>query len=159
MSRLNGGYLQIEVSDMGVGFDPTRLEVTAGIPGGFGLFNIRERLELLGGRLEIQSASGRGTRVVIVAPLRQPPLPGAAVPETIAEEGLVSTQAVAAHPPHPFVRVPTGLVRVLLADDHPVVRKGWPICCANGRRSTWWARLATARRRSPWLARPSPTWS
>jgi PAS domain S-box-containing protein len=124
MSRLNGGYLRIEVSDMGVGFDPTRLEVTAGIPGGFGLFNIRERLELLGGRLEIQSASGRGTRVVIVAPLRQPPLPGAAVPETIAEEGLVSTQAVAAHPPHPFVRVPTGLVRVLLADDHPVVRKG-----------------------------------
>ena len=26
------------------------MEVVAGIPGGFGLFNIRERLELLGGR-------------------------------------------------------------------------------------------------------------
>ena len=34
---------------------------------GFGLFSIRERLELMGGRLEVETAPGRGTRVTICA--------------------------------------------------------------------------------------------
>ena len=35
---------------------------------GWGLFSIRERLTLLGGRFEIDSAPGRGTQVRLVAP-------------------------------------------------------------------------------------------
>ena len=46
-----------------------RPETAAG--GGFGLFSIRERLELLGGRMEVDAAPGRGTRVTIVAPRRR----------------------------------------------------------------------------------------
>ena len=71
VARLNGERMQIEVADDGVGFDPTRLkarEATAG--GAFGLFGIRERLDVLGGFLETTAAPGEGTRMVMVAPLR-----------------------------------------------------------------------------------------
>ena len=59
--------LSVSVEDDGVGFDPTALN--AGPHDHFGLFGIRERAELLGGRLDIQSAPGRGTRVTISVPL------------------------------------------------------------------------------------------
>ena len=61
--------LCITVTDQGVGFDPVRLDdrSNAGQPG-WGLFRIRERLMLLGGRMEINSAPGGGTRVRLVAP-------------------------------------------------------------------------------------------
>jgi len=36
---------------------------------GFGLFNIRQRIETLGGAVEIDSFSGRGTTVTVIAPL------------------------------------------------------------------------------------------
>lgn len=124
MRRFDHDYLWIEVSDPGTGFDPTRVEVVAGIPGGFGLFNIRERLELLGGRMEIQSVPGQGTRVAIVAPTRPSPIPGIPRPEVAPTEEPIAARQIAVHPPHPAVRPPAGLVRVLLADDHPVVRKG-----------------------------------
>ena len=39
--------------------------------GGFGLFSIRERLDHLGGRLDIRSGLGRGTHVVLTAPLKR----------------------------------------------------------------------------------------
>lgn len=52
------------VSDKGEGFD---LNAAAGE--GHGLVTIRERLELVGGRCEIQTAPGEGTRVRLVAPL------------------------------------------------------------------------------------------
>src|SRR3954467_5600366 len=37
---------------------------------GWGLFSIRDRLTLLGGRVDIDSAPGRGTRVHLFAPRR-----------------------------------------------------------------------------------------
>lgn len=122
--RLDRAYVRIEVRDQGIGFDPMRMEVVAGIPGGFGLFNIRERLELLGGRMEIDARQGEGTRVAIVAPLRPAPSAEIPAPEPVAPEERPETRPVAAHPPHAAARPPAGLVRVLLADDHPVVRKG-----------------------------------
>jgi len=62
--------LCITVSDDGIGFEPARLDdrSSAGEVG-WGLFSIRERLTLLGGRVEIDSAPGKGTRVRLVAPL------------------------------------------------------------------------------------------
>jgi PAS domain S-box-containing protein len=62
------GALTIRVIDDGKGFDPA-----AGTwrdhPGGFGLFSIRQRLEGLGGRLDIASAPGAGTTATIQVPL------------------------------------------------------------------------------------------
>jgi ligand-binding sensor domain-containing protein/signal transduction histidine kinase len=59
--------LEITVSDAGVGFDPASLK-TSRQAGGFGLFSIRERLRLIGGRLEIASAPGLGVRVKLLGP-------------------------------------------------------------------------------------------
>ncbi len=58
------GALALSVSDDGSGFDP----VGAG-SSGFGLRGMRERVELLDGRIEIDSGTGRGTRVAAALPL------------------------------------------------------------------------------------------
>jgi two-component system, NarL family, sensor histidine kinase LiaS len=56
--------LTLEVSDDGRGFE------SAQDPGeGFGLQSIRERLMRLGGRVEVESAPGEGTRITCVCPL------------------------------------------------------------------------------------------
>lgn len=60
-------YVRVEVRDNGLGFDLRRLEQQAE-RSGFGLFSIRERLEMIGGRMEIESEPGQGTRVVLLAP-------------------------------------------------------------------------------------------
>jgi signal transduction histidine kinase len=61
---------QLQVRDAGRGFDPAALD--GGLAnfdqGGFGLFNIRERLRGLGGRLDIDSAPGKGTSITIRLP-------------------------------------------------------------------------------------------
>jgi len=62
--------LRITVADDGVGFDVARLDKTLNDKRkGFGLFSIRERLQHVGGRLYIQSGSGKGTRIILFAPL------------------------------------------------------------------------------------------
>jgi len=68
-----GCEVRLEVSDNGAGFDPVRARVNEGTEAGFGLFSLRERVEMLAGNLEIQSASRRGTRVALVVPLTASP--------------------------------------------------------------------------------------
>jgi signal transduction histidine kinase len=63
-------HILIVVEDDGVGFDVAQMDMHWREGGGFGLFSIRERLQPLGGQLEITSAPGQGTRVVIMAPLK-----------------------------------------------------------------------------------------
>jgi PAS domain S-box-containing protein len=115
MARLDE-KVEITVCDEGVGFDPADpANVSA-----FGLFGIRERLELLGGKLEVKSLSGKGTSVSMVAPIASS-LPlvdfGIAVREKQAAQGAT----VANDQP----RSADGKsIRVLLADDHPVLRRG-----------------------------------
>ena len=59
----------VEVEDSGRGFDPARLEAERDPEGHFGLFSVRERLDLVGGRLTIDSSPGKGTRARIEVPL------------------------------------------------------------------------------------------
>jgi signal transduction histidine kinase len=63
--------IHIDISDDGIGFDAARKTEPSFAGGGYGLFNIRERLTYLGGHLEISSAGGAGTRVIITAPLQR----------------------------------------------------------------------------------------
>jgi nitrate/nitrite-specific signal transduction histidine kinase len=56
----------VMVEDDGVGFDPAALG-RAGFPR-FGLATMRERAEAIGGTLEIESGTGRGTQVTIHIP-------------------------------------------------------------------------------------------
>jgi len=60
-----GDDLLLKVIDHGRGFDVSKWQA-AGEPGcGFGLLNVRNRLELIGGTLEVISAPAQGTQVTI----------------------------------------------------------------------------------------------
>lgn len=58
-----GGLLDFEVSDDGLGFAPNAVRP------GHGLINLRDRVDALGGHVEVTSAPGRGTTVVGRIPL------------------------------------------------------------------------------------------
>ena len=61
------GEVSVEVADDGPGFDPGALKVD----GHFGLDWMRERVELLGGEFEVESAPGQGAVVRASLPLTQ----------------------------------------------------------------------------------------
>jgi two-component system nitrate/nitrite sensor histidine kinase NarX len=60
------------VEDDGHGFDPGG---SVSDRDGFGLFTMRERMALLNGSLTVDSAPGRGTRVIVNVPERSHPRP------------------------------------------------------------------------------------
>jgi signal transduction histidine kinase len=62
--------ISIEIEDDGRGFDPSSLPPPAARERGLGLLGMRERVELFGGHIDIDSAPGRGTRIAVTAPLR-----------------------------------------------------------------------------------------
>jgi signal transduction histidine kinase len=72
--RRTGRELLVEVTDDGVGFDPS-----APRPGHLGLRTMAQRMEQLGGSLVVDTGPGRGTRVSATIPLT-PPGGGPAVP-------------------------------------------------------------------------------
>lgn len=92
------GLLTLLVADDGKGFDRRALP---GPDGGFGMSGMRERMRLVGGDLEVESAVGWGTRVR--ARLQLDPV--------AARNG-----TVLGRPQEP--------IRVLLVDDHPLAREG-----------------------------------
>ena len=59
--------LTLVVEDDGSGFDAESVRATT--PGRFGLVGMNERARLLGGKLHIASAPGRGTRIEVRVPL------------------------------------------------------------------------------------------
>lgn len=63
-----GREIRVAVKDDGVGFDPGQIKPgQAGTK--FGLVAMRERTELLGGLMEIQSAPGQGSKLTYIFPL------------------------------------------------------------------------------------------
>jgi signal transduction histidine kinase len=61
------GGIQLVITDDGVGFDSSRRHPEASL----GLASMRERVQLLGGKVEIQSKSGYGTTISAWTPLIQ----------------------------------------------------------------------------------------
>ena len=55
----------LEVQDDGVGFDLT----AARDGGGLGIPGMKERVQKIGGRLEIKSAPGQGPKIVVEVPI------------------------------------------------------------------------------------------
>lgn len=95
----------------------------------FGLFSIRERMRALGGRFDLESAPGKGTRATLVLPLGS----GSETSETSAtsEKSEIrkshesSTPLLCVSPVAPFAPVSqASRIRVLLVDDHAMVRQG-----------------------------------
>ncbi len=109
--RRLGRCIGLSVSDQGRGFDLQEIKETPG----FGLLSIRERVELLGGRMKIKSAAGQGStfRISVLD----------------AESSRVNVE-VEPRPRGGAKRdefVPgqeKRRLRVLLADDHEIVREG-----------------------------------
>jgi PAS domain S-box-containing protein len=106
--------IHIHVSDEGVGFDPAVTHHKQEV--GLGLFSIEERLALLGGRLEIQSAPGKGARFSLT--LSRSDLLHLATDgrnhDAVWQERLVYDSAIGTSKP----------LRILIADDHVVARAG-----------------------------------
>jgi two-component system sensor histidine kinase DegS len=58
------------VEDDGSGFDVESALASAKQRGGSGLINLQKRIEMLGGHIQIQSGTGRGTRVSLQVPTK-----------------------------------------------------------------------------------------
>jgi signal transduction histidine kinase/HAMP domain-containing protein len=69
--------LKVHVEDDGIGFDMGQLAISVDTSRGLGLLGMEERLELLGGNLEINTMPGFGTNLEITVP----------IPERIVEHG------------------------------------------------------------------------
>jgi PAS domain S-box-containing protein len=63
--------IRIGVEDDGIGFDPNEVMSMSAKRAEFGLFSVRERLEQLGGLIEIDSRVGHGTKIMMTAPLKK----------------------------------------------------------------------------------------
>jgi len=63
--------IEVRIEDNGIGFNPQEAAAMAARRGEFGLFNIKERLEEVGGKLLIESAPGAGCKATIRAPLKR----------------------------------------------------------------------------------------
>ena len=115
-------HVEVTVSDDGVGFDRESVAPQPGKAEGFGLFSIRERLELLGGRLEIDSAPGRGSRFRLLAP--QKCNAGEEISRSTPAEARIPKIAAVPQARETLDRPVPHRIRVLLVDDHVVVRQG-----------------------------------
>ncbi|MSP14715.1 MAG: response regulator [Chloroflexi bacterium] len=100
--------LVLTVEDDGVGFDPTA--VGRNDRGGFGLLSMAARVRSLGGALCVTSHPGHGTAVRATLPYVRPAVAPAAV---VLPVDTAARPAPGARP-----------IRVLIVDDHPVVRQG-----------------------------------
>jgi PAS domain S-box-containing protein len=61
--------VRLAIHDDGRGFDPPAARTRAQAGGSLGLLSMEERVTLLGGRLELQSAPGQGCRIVAWLPV------------------------------------------------------------------------------------------
>ena len=110
------GALHITVADQGTGFDPTKLRTAGGKAGGFGLFNLSERIKILGGSIEIDSSPGGGSHISLIAPIastREESVPTAYDRHAEVSVGILSEGTAA-----------KGKIRIVLVDDHLVMRQG-----------------------------------
>ena len=64
--RWDAPNLILQVKDNGSGIPEARLEKSEGV----GLESIRERAEQIDARLEIQTAAGHGTSIIVTAPVK-----------------------------------------------------------------------------------------
>jgi PAS domain S-box-containing protein len=119
MRRVGAG-VQIDVSDDGAGFDSQETRAGGCSGTGLGLFSIRERLGLLGGRLEVESSVGQGTTVRLSAPMETPASLGSGSERDQAKEDEARQRSQASSGPKEGRRI----IHVLLADDQPAVLDG-----------------------------------
>jgi PAS domain S-box-containing protein len=110
---VEGGLVRVTVADDGVGFDPALLLGLAE-PKKAGLFHLRERVEFMGGRMDVNSAPGKGTKIMVTVPVM-------AMKAVMAADEGDRNHADEANGRR---RLRTEGIRVLVVDDHAVFRQG-----------------------------------
>ncbi|ALA58968.1 response regulator [Nitrospira moscoviensis] len=121
-----GDRLVLTVRDDGKGFDPGGLGRGGG-PEHFGLFSLHERMEAVGGRMEIDARPGAGTTVRLALPLGgEAALSGKALSSELENEVRDAGTQIAVPQCSTLSdsKLRCAPIRVLLADDHVVVRQG-----------------------------------
>jgi len=113
LDRTPDGMLHVVVSDAGGGFDPARVEQSEASEEGLRLLGMCDRLALVDGQMEIASSVERGTSATLSVPCG--PALESAAPKLFA---------VASQPSPAPKHAPSGKIRVLLADDHEILRQG-----------------------------------
>jgi PAS domain S-box-containing protein len=68
--------VRLLIRDDGAGFDPAAIRRRVAHGESFGMLGMQERVELLGGRIDIASRPGQGTRIRIRIPVASPPSRG-----------------------------------------------------------------------------------
>jgi CheY-like chemotaxis protein len=130
------GNLHLTVRDDGRGFDSAAVRDSSASGNTFGLFSIRERMESLGGRVDIATAPHQGTKVTLVMPLPQD-TGGVQTSKTVTKESVravkerepltvatIGGSVTTAEPAGAAGAAAPARIRVLLADDHAMVRQG-----------------------------------
>jgi CheY-like chemotaxis protein len=112
ITQPSSGSICFEVTDRGCGFDSKAIQDTLQHDEKFGLLNVQERVESLGGACEVHSTEGEGTRVSLRVPF--------AAQETDIESNHLSAPLL---PPKISI-TRNDSIRVVLADDHPIFREG-----------------------------------
>lgn len=110
----------VTVSDQGRGFDPQAGNCLEAQLDKFGLFTLRERIEHLGGSVDIISSPGQGCTVMLQLPVQQE--------ETTAggrdANGTGLPRRAEPREPAPTEARGKGTIGVLLVDDHSLIRVG-----------------------------------
>jgi signal transduction histidine kinase/CheY-like chemotaxis protein len=115
------GRALMTVEDEGAGFDPASLTSDLGEWKGVGLFRIHERILSIGGRMEIDSSPGRGSRFRLTVPLSTEIKKTEKI--TALEQVPFEADGRASNPESQ--KSDAGIkIRIVLVDDHEVVRQG-----------------------------------
>jgi NO-binding membrane sensor protein with MHYT domain/CheY-like chemotaxis protein len=108
-----GAQLRIEVRDEGKGFELAAAETPRELSSKFGLFSIHERMKVLGGSFEIESAPGLGTKCILTLPLDEGFIEPMRRPLSFTDH-TIDLRALGTK----------GTIQLVLVDDHAMMRQG-----------------------------------
>lgn len=111
---VEGDFIKFSVKDHGKGCDVEMIKARTNDAPGFGLFNIKERINFLGGQFEIDSIPGNGCCVALRVPKKPE---GTLQPTDIPAQVILKKKKQ--HQTHP-----TDQLRIMLVDDHASMRQG-----------------------------------
>ncbi len=106
-------FIRVMVSDEGRGFEPDLLTNRRSDELTFGLFSCQQRIDQIGGRMEIQTAPDKGTQITLTVP-------------DLSEDNEAKNVKVPRVKPsrRTAIHRQNGLCRVVIVDDHKIVRDG-----------------------------------